>query len=134
MESIQQVARKVAHLLLDLDTFLYRQWFKGKDNKVTDSLSHDLYYLSPKSHKTVLKLSSPSQLPANFWILLLPSKIFCFISSELQQMPLQKQLLIQHSPSKLVLGNIGNLSCIASGLTQTCTSQNSAHSKETSSC
>ena len=130
----QRAARKVAHLLLDSDTLLYRQWFRGKDNDIADSLSRDLYYLSPQSHERFLKLSSPSQLPANFQIRQLPAKICCFISSVLQQMPVQKQRLIQPSPSELARGNIGSLSYIASGSTPTCTSPTSTPSNEISSC
>jgi hypothetical protein len=40
----QQVARKLATLILDCEGVLYSQWFKGKDNVVKDSLSRDLYF------------------------------------------------------------------------------------------
>ena len=44
----QKVARNLAELVLDSNTTIYRQWFRGADNKVADSLSRDAYY-SPNS-------------------------------------------------------------------------------------
>ena len=40
----QKVARNLAELVLDSNTTIYRQWFRGADNKVADSLSRDAYY------------------------------------------------------------------------------------------
>ena len=46
----QKVARKLAELVLDSNTTVCRQWFIGADNKVTDSLSRDAYYVSNSAH------------------------------------------------------------------------------------
>ena len=40
----QNVARKMANLVLDSETVLYRQWFEGEKNVVADSLSRDAYF------------------------------------------------------------------------------------------
>ena len=42
----QKLARKLAHLILDSETLLYKQWFRGKDNVVADSLSCDVYFVT----------------------------------------------------------------------------------------
>ena len=46
----QKVARKLAMLILESDSVLYTQWFKGTWNLVTDSLSQDVHLLSPNLH------------------------------------------------------------------------------------
>ena len=76
----QQVARKLANLVLESDTMLYQQWFKGEFNTVSDSLSRDCYFLSHKLHSNFLKKSVPSQLPSNFHIKPVPTEISCFIT------------------------------------------------------
>jgi hypothetical protein len=111
----QQVARKLASLILGSETVLYHQWLKGIWNVVADSLSRDLFYLSLKSHETFLKSTCSNQLPKNFHITPLPKEICCFITSVLQQLPVKKQRLIPQKPSELAHGNVGILSSIASG-------------------
>ena len=51
----QQVSRKLASLVLDSDSVLYTQWFKGEHNAVADSLSRDAYFLSSSSHNFLFK-------------------------------------------------------------------------------
>ena len=48
--SKQKVARKLAELVLYSNTTVHRQWFRGADNTVEDSLSRDAYYLSNSTH------------------------------------------------------------------------------------
>ena len=50
----QSVARKLARLVLDSETVLYKQWFAGELNVVADSLSRDCYYLNESTHQTFL--------------------------------------------------------------------------------
>ena len=87
----QQVARQLANLILDSETVLYTQWFKGTWNLVTDSLSRDMHIFSEESHTLFLQKTVHCQLPHNFQIRPLPEKISCFITSMLQQLPVQKQ-------------------------------------------
>ena len=47
----QKVARKVAKIILDENAVLYRQWFRGANNVVADSLLRDAYFLSNKTHE-----------------------------------------------------------------------------------
>ena len=42
----QDVARKLAELVLDSETVLYEQLFAGSSNVVADSLSRDCYYMN----------------------------------------------------------------------------------------
>ena len=109
----QQVARKLASLTLDSNTMLYQQWFKGEENVVADSLSRDLYYLSPKTHEKFLSSVASPQLPQNFHIKPVPEEICSFITSILQQLPVKKRRLIPQKPSETALGNVGILSDLA---------------------
>jgi hypothetical protein len=109
----QKVARKVAEVVLESQTTLYRQWFRGADNTVADSLSRDAYFLPRSSHKKFLQKTSPSQVPKNFKICLVPKKICSFVTSILQLLPVKQQRLIPQKPSKLALSNAGLLSCLA---------------------
>ena len=40
----QQVARKLAKPILSVDAVLYSQWFRGRDNAASDSVSRHLYF------------------------------------------------------------------------------------------
>ena len=91
----QKVARRLASLVLDKEAVLYTQWFKGIVNVVTDSLSRDLYFLLPSSHKIFLQKTAAVQLPNNFKIHQVPSKVSCFITSILKKLPVKTQQLWQ---------------------------------------
>ena len=110
----QSVARKVAEIILDSDTCLYRQWFKGEDNALADSLSRDGFIFSHQAHKKFLNITIPSQVPQDFNIYPLPKEISLFISSILLQLPVKKQRLKLQKPSDLVLSNVGLLSSLVS--------------------
>ena len=59
----QRLARKLANLVLDSDTVLYTQWFKGTWNLVTDSLSRDVHFsLNHFTHLSYNKLLKNSFL------------------------------------------------------------------------
>ena len=130
----QQVSRKLAELILQSNTVLYKQWFRGEDNVVADSLSRDLYYLPCKSHEQFLFSTVPSQLPANFRILPVPGEVSCFVTSILQQFPVKKQRLMQRKPSELAHSNTGKLSCLALDLKSQSSSKELTTSTKTSSC
>ena len=109
----QKMARKLASLILEKDAVLYRQWFRGHDNVVVDSLSRDMYYMSCKTHQKFLSLTIPNQLPKNFKIRPVPKQIISFVSSILRQLPVKQQRLLQPKPSELAHLNHGLLSYLA---------------------
>ena len=109
----QQLGRKLANLVLDSHTVLYKQWLKGQDNVVVDSLSRDNYFLNTNTHTLFLKLTVPQQLPANFKIKPLPKEISSYIISILQQLSDTQQQCSRPKPSELAHGNIGILTSIA---------------------
>ena len=106
----QQVARKLATLILNSNTVLYRQWFRGADNDVADSLSRDAYYLTNNSHAQFLTQTIPQQVPTSFKIHPLPNVITSFITSTLLLLPVKQQRLKRQKPSELALSNVGRLS------------------------
>ena len=108
----QQLARKLASLVLASDTVLYRQWFRGADNELADSLSRDAIFLPNNSHKTFLYHKISHQIPNNFHISPPPKEILSFISSVLLLLPVQQQRLIAPKPSELLLSNIGLISSL----------------------
>ena len=126
----QKVARQLGSLSLRAEIALYKQWFKGDDNVVADSLSRDLFYLSADAHTKFLNLTTPSQLPNNFQILPLPAKICSFISSTLRSLPVQAQRSIPPKPSALARGNTGILSYILLDSKQRLSSKDATRSKE----
>ena len=103
----QQVARKLATLILDSESVLYTQWFKGSWNLVTDSLSRDMYLFSASTHTLFLKSTVQCQLPPNFQIQELPEEISCFITSVLQQLPVKKQRSRPQKASDLAHSKLG---------------------------
>jgi hypothetical protein len=116
----QQVARKLANLVLDSDSVLYTQWFKGSWNLVTDSLSRDVHFLSPDLHAKFLHKTVPKQLPPNFQIAALPEEISSFITSTLRQLPVKKQRLKPQKISELALSKLGRLSSAELGSQDPC--------------
>jgi hypothetical protein len=130
----QRVARKLANLILDSQTVVYKQWFRGEDNVVADSLSRDLFFLSPSAHESFLHSTVSPQLPLNFRIRPVPAEICSFISSTLRLLPVKTRRLLPQKPSDLARGNIGKLSCLALDLKNQCSSEALTTSSKTSSC
>ena len=129
----QKVARKLASIVLEAEACLYRQWFKGADNVVADSLSRDAYYLNHETHKQFLLLAAPTQTPSNLQIRPVPSEIICFVSSMLLLLPVKQQRLHQRKPSDLARSKIGVLSSLALEL-KACTWKDPPNSSKISSC
>ena len=127
----QQASRHLANIVMDADAVLYRQWFKGEDNAVADSLSRDCHYLSNASHEKFLQLSIPQQLPQNFRIRPIPQKVSSFLTSILQQLPVQELRLKAQKASDLAHGNLGILSYIKSDLSRKSTLTDSRDSNAT---
>ena len=71
----QQMGGRLANLILDSQRVLYKQWLKGQDNVVADSLSRDNYFMNANTHTLFLKLTVPQQLLVNFKIKPLPREI-----------------------------------------------------------
>ena len=128
----QDVARKLAELILDSELVLYQQWFAGSSNVVADSLSRDCYYMNINTHEKFLKTVCLPQLPNNFQIKQIPKEISCFITSILERLPVKKQRLIPQKPSELALGNIGILSSLASASQTTSSLTDYQNSNKTS--
>ena len=131
-EMKQYLGRHLANLVLQSDALLYKQWLKGNENVVADSLSRDNYYLSNNCHERFLSLTVPQQLSPNFRIRPLPKEICSFIISTLQKLPDKQLQLTPPKPSELAHGNIGILTSIALELA-TSTSTDSTCLKDTSS-
>ena len=112
----QKIARKLGELVLQSDATVYRQWFRGIDNDVADSLSRDSYFLSHTTHELFLKKCAPTQVPNNFKIQAVPKEICLFITSTLLLLPVQQHRLKQQKPSELAHLNVGLLSSLASAL------------------
>ena len=129
----QSVARKLANLVLDTNTVLYKQWFAGELNVVADSLSRDGYYLDSNAHHSFLASVTSPQLPLNFYISPVPTEISSFITSTLEQLTVKKHRLIPQKPSELALGNAGMLSSLPLASLPPCISTNSRDFRKTSS-
>ena len=106
----QRVARKLASIVLQSNTVLYWQWFKGAENDVVDSLSRDPFYLSHTAQASFLSQTLPRQVPEHFNVRPIPNEISCFITSILQLLPVKQQRLKQPKPSEIALSNVGLLS------------------------
>ncbi|KAL7470173.1 hypothetical protein ACHAXS_010415 [Conticribra weissflogii] len=77
----------------------YSQWFLGKEN-VTDSLSREDDLSNTELTNLLLSLNFP-QVPQNFHIVQLPSKISSWLTSMLQRLPVKEQLWEEHKRTKL---------------------------------
>ena len=112
----QEIARKCAYLVMEVNSCLYSQWFAGEKNVCTDSLSRDGIFLSLPSHLTMLNHYTPKQTPENFSIKPLPNEIVSWIGSLLLRMPVRTQRLVKPKPSELLLGVAGTISSSPSAL------------------
>ena len=124
----QQLGRHLASLTLGANIVLYKQWLRGHDNLVADSLSSDNYYMNANTHTKILQKSIPQQLPQNFHIRPIPREISCYITSMLQQLPEDQPQTSRPKPSELAYGIIGILTSIVSE-SVTCTSTDSQSTK-----
>jgi hypothetical protein len=130
----QQVARKLATLILDSETVLYTQWFKGSWNIVTDSLSRDIHLFSDQSHTQFLKSTVACQIPPNFQIQKLPEKISFFISSVLLQLPVKELRSKPQKASELAHLKLGKNFSKELDSQDPCIWMDLAHSRKISSC
>ena len=103
-----EVARGHAKRLMDAQVKDYSQWFPGKENDVSDSLSRDDDRDDDELTK-ILRSSVPSQVPKHFKIVQLPKEISSWLISLLQKLPVKEQLRERHTRTKLGRGGDGKL-------------------------
>ena len=130
----QDIARKLADIILSANSCLYSQWFAGDKNVCTDSLSRDGLFLSRSSHLAMLNHYIPKQTPANLDIRPLPKVIVSWIGSLLQRMPVLTRRFVKPKPSELLLGVAGTISSSPSVLSKFYSSMDSRRFIKTSSC
>ena len=99
-------ARHLAHVVQQVQSCLYSQWFPGEDNSVSDCLSRDIH-LTDNQLSLLLAFHIPSQLPPNFLIAPLPSVIESWACSLLAKMPVKKQRHVKHKMSEIAAGDDG---------------------------
>jgi hypothetical protein len=100
------IARETADLIMAQDSCLYSQWFRGKLNEVTDSLSRD-DHLSDTDLMTVLHCNMPEQVPEDFKIYPLPPSVKLKIMTWLCSLPPAMQSPAAPQQSKIATGDIG---------------------------
>lgn len=103
-----EVVRATASLILDHHSCLYSQWFKGKLNKVADSLSHD-HHLSDLDLLTLLYSAVPKQVPKGFKICPLPPIVVSRITTWLCSLPPATQSPTEPQKVGSLLEVLGNL-------------------------
>jgi hypothetical protein len=101
-----ELCRKHALLCLDNEIQDFSQWFRGKDNNVTDSLSRD-HHLTDEQLTYLLRLKFPEQVPEHFEIVPLPSEIVSWLTSLLLRLPVKKQLQERHTTTRIELSEDG---------------------------
>ena len=75
-----KIARWLAEKLMNRESALYSQHFKGKHNTIADSLSRD-QHLSDTQLTDIFKFLLPQQTPTNFKIYPIPTEITSWICS-----------------------------------------------------
>ena len=75
-----KIARWLAEKLMNRESALYSQHFKGKHNTIADSLSRD-QHLSDTQLTDIFKFLLPQQTPMNFKIYPIPTEITSWICS-----------------------------------------------------
>ncbi len=109
----------------------YSQWFPGKDNVVTDSLSCDDDRLDNK--RTILFCTRcPSQILNHFKLQLLPNKITLWLTVLLLRLPMNPQSHKKHTRTELGHGTNGQPT--AAGLDYWVRSLRTSHALLKSNC
>jgi hypothetical protein len=105
-----KAARHLAFILLDAGVLLYSQWFAGKQNGMSDSLSRDTH-LSARELTSLCSHFIPSQVPPNLQICPLPHVVSSWVISLLRSQPPTKALRKEPTRSTLWLGRDGPNGC-----------------------
>ncbi len=127
-----EVARGHAKRLMQYGIKDYSQWFRGKDNDVSDALSRD-DDRSDEDLTNILRTFVPSQVPEHFEIVALPNEISSWLISLLQKMTVKEQLHERHTRTKLGRGRGGVNGASQSDYVTTTCSNTSPDIKESSS-
>jgi hypothetical protein len=101
------VARKFASIFMNVNVKGYIQWFAGKLNNFASALARD-WYRNQDELTFILRSHFPEQMPENFRVSPLPSKINSWLTSALRQLPVSKQLREQYTATGLELGSGGS--------------------------
>jgi hypothetical protein len=117
-----QVAREHAMRYMNHEIRDYSQWFPGIKNNVADALSREMD-LSDDELTNLLRLSFPKQTPENFVIVPLPNEIVSWLTSLLQQMPVNERFREEHTRTTLGRGIDGSSIASPQDLNMTPTSQ-----------
>ena len=109
----------------------FSQWFKGKENDVSDSLSRD-HHIDDDTLTNLLHLHYPEQVPGQLKIVPLPKEIASWLTSVLQRLSVKKQLQEKHTTTNIEHLKDGELTLPPSESKTTSSSQNLPDTKETS--
>jgi hypothetical protein len=105
-----EAARHLAFILLDAGVLLYSQWFAGKTNGMSDSLSRDTH-LSARELTALCSHFIPSQVPPNLEICPLPLVVYSWVISLLRSQPPTTALRKEPTRSTLWHGRDGPNGC-----------------------
>ena len=121
------------HALLCLENNIkdFSQWFRGKENDVSDSLSRD-HHIDDKELTNLLQQHFPQQVPEHLEIVPLPNEIVSWLTSVLQRLPVKPQLQEKHTTTNIEHLNDGKLTSPLSESDSTHSSKNSQDTNETS--
>lgn len=103
-EIVQMItARHLASIILKSNSCLYSQWFAGDENVVADSLSRD-FHIPDEILTSLIKRSTPQQVPFGFQINPLPKEIVSWLTNLLQNLPEKERWSKQPTRSKISHG------------------------------
>ncbi len=128
-----EAARKHASLFIDAGVMEYTQWFEGKSNNVSDSLSRD-FHINDNELTLLLRSLYPDQLPPHFEIVQLPKEIGSWMTSLLSKLPVKEQLREVHMKAKHDLGRDGSSTSDRSDSETILSSTNSTKANAITSC
>jgi hypothetical protein len=113
-------ARYLANLIIESKSSIYRQWFPGDINSISDSLSRN-FHVEANSLCTLLSENFSSQVPFGLRILPLPNEVVSWVTSLLLSRPSTTQWLkepVRSSfargvGSKLIYNQLGSLETLS---------------------
>ncbi len=111
-----EAAQMQATLFMSLGIKNYSQWFRGKLNDVSDSLSRDDDQIDDKLIN-IYPTSCHSQVPGHFQIVPPPNKITSWLTALLRKLPVNQQYNEVHTQSKLWCGYVGASTMVALEMT-----------------
>jgi hypothetical protein len=128
----EEVCQHFGCLLLKNDLCQYSQWFPGKENDVSDTLSRD-DDRTDEELTHLLRTFVPEQVPDHFQKVPLPNEIVSWLTALLLKMPVKEQLRERRSRTKIGLGEDGKSTPIQSESEMTSSLTDSPSQTESSS-